>query len=145
MRRRSHGGLLDSFRGAATLYMATTGVGYSLLLGETLLLGWVNFVLHYLMPVALILDWAVDRPTRTIPFRRAIAWMALPVAFYFHTLSRGEIVDWYPYPFLDVGERGYPAVLVTGAALGAGLLGLTWLLVHSTRWRPAAAGAASRA
>ena len=36
----------------------------------------------------------------------------MPVAWLAFTLVRGPIVEWYPYPFLDVNEHGYPLVLV---------------------------------
>ncbi len=126
---------LDLWRGAATLYIATTGVVYSALLAadEPNLLRLTNVVLHYLMPVALVVDWAVDRPRWAIPFRRAVVWIAYPAAFIAYTLARGAIVDWYPYDFVDVAERGYPAVLVTTLVLGAAMLGLIWLLAWTTR------------
>jgi len=131
---------LDLWRGAATLYMATTGIGYSLLLAgqvDSQLLGWVNLVLHYALPVALVVDWAVDLPRWQIPFRRALAWMAFPAAFIAYTLIRGSIVDWYPYPFVDVADRGYPAVLVTTAVLGAFMLAAIWLLAWTAGLRAA--------
>jgi hypothetical protein len=126
---------LDMWRGGATLYIATTGVIYSLLLAadEPNLLRLTNVVLHYLMPIALVVDWAVDRPRWAIPFRRAVVWIAYPAAFIAYTLVRGAIVDWYPYPFVDVPERGYPAVLVTTVVLGAAMIGLIWLLAWTTR------------
>jgi hypothetical protein len=33
------------------------------------------------------------------------------------TLVRGEIVDWYPYPFIDVIDKGYPRVLINGVGI----------------------------
>jgi arsenate reductase (glutaredoxin) len=131
---------LDMWRGAATLYMATTGVAYSVLLAadEPSLFRWTNLVLHYVMPVALVADWAIDRPRWTIPFRRALAWMAFPAAFIAYTLIRGAILDWYPYPFVDVVERGYSTVLLTVLVLGAAMLASIWLLVRSTRPRTVA-------
>jgi hypothetical protein len=133
LRGRPHSERLDVWRGAATLYMAVTGVVYSALLagdGNGELLPWANVVVHYVMPIALVADWIIDRPT-AIPFRRATAWMAFPVVFFFYTLIHGAIADWYPYPFLDVADRGYPAVLVTGVILGLGMLGCSWLLART--------------
>jgi hypothetical protein len=125
---------LDMRRGAATLYMVTTGVAYSALLAadEPSLLRWTNLVLHYAMPVALAVDWAVDRPRWRIPFGRAIAWMGFPAAFIAYTVARGAVTDWYPYPFVDVVERGYPAVLLTALTIGAAMLALSWLLAWTT-------------
>lgn len=132
---------LDMWRGAATLYMVTTGVAYSALLAadEPSLLRWTNLMLHYAMPVALAVDWAVDRPRWRISFRRAIAWMAFPAAFIVYTLVRGAIADWYPYPFVDVAERGYPAVVLTALAIGAAMLALIWLLAWTTGLRATSA------
>jgi hypothetical protein len=134
LRGRPPSDRLDMWRGAATLYMATTGIVYVVMLSgqKTEMLAWANFVVHYLMPVALVLDWAVDRPRWRITFRRALVWMAFPVAFIAYSLVRGAMIDWYPYPFVDVGEHGYPAVLATSAVLGLGMLGMIWLLAWTT-------------
>jgi hypothetical protein len=52
------------------------------------------------------------------------------LAWLVYTLFRGEIVDWYPYPFVDVSALGYGGVLARSvgptlgfavAALGAAL------------------------
>lgn len=135
LRNRPASQRLDMWRGGATLYIATTGVVYSLLLAadEPNLLRWTNLVLHYAMPVALVVDWAIDRPRWAIPFRRAVAWIAYPAAFIAYTLVRGAVVDWYPYPFVDVAERGYPAVLLTTLLLGTAMLAVIWLLAWTTR------------
>jgi hypothetical protein len=48
------------------------------------------------------------------------AWLVYPLAWFVYTLARGAIVDWYPYPFVDVSELGYQAVLARAVALGVG-------------------------
>jgi hypothetical protein len=135
LRGGSRSDRLDAWRGAATLYMAITGIVYSAMLAgqDSELLAWVDLVLHYAMPVALVVDWAIDLPRRPIPFRRAIAWLVFPAAFIVYTLARGAIADWYPYPFVDVADRGYPAVIVTTLILGAGMLAAIALLAWTTR------------
>jgi hypothetical protein len=139
LRSRPASERIDLWRGAATLYIATTGVVYSLMLAadEPSLFRWTNLVLHYAMPIALVVDWAVVRTSAPIAFRRAVIWIAYPAAFIVYTLVRGAIVDWYPYPFVDVADRGYPRVLLTTLVLGAAMLGLIWLLAWSTRFRAA--------
>ena len=59
------------------------------------------------------------------------AWLSFPLAWIAYTLVRGEAVDWYPYPFVDVSKIDYDGVLgrsvllaIGFAAAGAALL---WL------------------
>ena len=35
--------------------------------------------------------------------------------------------DWYPYPFIDVGEHGYGVVLLNALGISAFLVGLAFL------------------
>jgi hypothetical protein len=131
------GGTADGlalWRGAAVLYMATTGLGYVLLLsgsdggnGPDV---WVNAVLHYVAPVAVVVDWLLDPPRRRIPFERTIAWMAFPAAFIVYTVLRGLAIDWYPYPFVDPDEHGYLGVAVASAFIGVAMLGFSWLITR---------------
>jgi hypothetical protein len=134
---------IDLFRGAATLYMVTTGIVFSLLLAglentQLTAVPWDNTVLHYVMPVVLAVDWLVDRSVEPIPFRRALVWLVYPIAYLAYTLIRGPIVDWYPYPFLNADEKGYGSIAVTSLAIAAFAVGLAWVLAWTTRWgRPA--------
>lgn len=128
-------------RGAATLYMTVTGIVYiSLLSGleESLqmTLPWVNIVLHYIMPIAVLLDWFIDLPKRRMQFNRALVWLAFPALFLAYSLIRGEATGWYPYPFLDPANNGYEGVVVISIGILLGMVALTWLLTKSTRLRP---------
>jgi hypothetical protein len=126
----------DGVRSAAVLYIAITGIVFALLLAglqEELqtTIPWVDFVVHKLMPVVLVADWLVDPPRHRLPWWTVLAWLAYPFAWITYTLVRGEIVDWYPYPFVDVSKLGYGGVLgrsvgltIGFAAAGAALL---WL------------------
>lgn len=108
---RSERGDFDLLRGAATLYLATTGIVYWLLLrGVTEELGvvvpWVNIVVHTVMPLAVVVDWVANPPVRRIGVREARWWLLFPVAFLAYSLIRGPAAEWYPYPFLDHHEVG---------------------------------------
>ncbi len=125
-------------RGAATLYLTMTGIIYFLLLRglEASLqtpVPWVNTVLHYLMPAALLVDWLVAPPGQKITFRRALRWALFPAAYVFYSLIRGPIVGWYPYPFLDVSENSYRQIALTSVVMLLGVVGITGLLVTRTR------------
>lgn len=128
---------LDFWRGAATLYLTITGIVYTLLLSGAdveLTLPWVNSVLHYLMPVAILADWLLDRPYKSIPLRQALAWMVFPAVYLIYSLARGPLANWYPYPFLDPTQHDYPRVVLTSLILAVAAIGLTWLLTGVSNW-----------
>lgn len=113
---------LDYFRGAAAFYIAITGVVFSVLLSgldpaALTAVPWDNFVLHYLIPVVGILDWIIDRPHTKLVFSKALLWIVYPIAYLAYSLIRGGLVNWYPYPFLDVSQHGYFSVLGMCAAI----------------------------
>ncbi|MGA8046237.1 MAG: Pr6Pr family membrane protein, partial [Dermatophilaceae bacterium] len=66
---------------------------------------WDNTVLHYIVPVAMLVDYLLDRPRRRLSFRASLLWLIYPLAYAGYSLIRGAIVDWYPYPFLDPGTN----------------------------------------
>ena len=108
---------LDNFRGAATLYMTVTGITYFLLLRgiEDQLqtpVPWINIVLHYAFPIAILIDWFISPISRKITFAKTLAWLSFPIAYVIYSLLRGLVVFWYPYPFLNPFEQGYPKVIV---------------------------------
>lgn len=123
---------LALWRGAAVLYMTTTGLGYVLLLSgsDDTPLAWINIVLHYVAPVAIALDWLLDPPRRAIAFQQTIAWMAFPAAFIVYTVIRGLAIDWYPYPFVDPDEHGYLGVAIAAIFIGVAMLGFSWLIAR---------------
>jgi hypothetical protein len=134
--------LFDGARGGAVLYIAITGVVFALLLSglqEELqtTTPWVDFVVHKLMPVVVVADWLVDPPRNRLPLWTVLAWLAYPFAWLAYTLARGEIVDWYPYPFVDVSALGYGGVLArsVGLTLGFAVAALALLWVGNRRAR----------
>jgi hypothetical protein len=128
--------LFDGARSAAVLYIGITGVVFALLLAGQqedvqTAIPWVDFIVHKLIPVVLVADWLVEPPRHRLPWWTALVWLGYPVAWFVFTLVRGEIVDWYPYPFVDVSELGYGGVLTRSVALAAGFAvaaaALLWL------------------
>lgn len=126
----------DIVRGAATFYIAITGVVFALLLSglqEELDThnGFVNFVVHTLIPVVAVVDWLIDPPRHRLGSLSALTWLAYPIAWFVYTLVRGSRVDWYPYPFVDVNRLGYGGVLVRSVAFlvvfAVGALAFGWI------------------
>jgi hypothetical protein len=74
-------------------------------------------VLHYVMPVLMVLFWALVMPARAIGWAR-LPWLLLyPLLYLVYVFARGEVVGLYPYEFIDVLKIGYPAALRNSVAL----------------------------
>ncbi len=119
IRRDERSRLFDALRGAVTFYITITGVVFAVLLSglqEELdtHIAFVNFVVHYLIPAVLVVDWFLDPPRHRLGSRIAAAWLVYPLAWFAYTLVRGSSTGWYPYPFVDVTRHGYSGVLARG-------------------------------
>lgn len=124
---------LDYFRGAVTFFMVVTGIVFSVLLSglqgvELTAVPWDNVVLHYIMPIAIVVDWLMDRPAHRFQFRQALAWMIFPILYLIYSLFRGSIINWYPYPFLNPANGGYTQVLLTSLVIAIGGLLLVYIV-----------------
>lgn len=127
-------------RGAATLYMVITGIVFALLLAGLeqrlqVTIPWVNIVLHYIMPVVLLLDWLLFPPKFRFSFAQTLGWLIFPLLYLIYTLVRGSFVAWYPYPFLDVSQVGWVSVSIMSVVIAVGALGLAWVLGLRTRYK----------
>jgi hypothetical protein len=108
--------LFKTLRLNGVLCIAVTGIVYHLVLaGLDEPTGWAaltNFLLHTAAPVLGVLGWLLFGP-RGRTDTRVVAWsIVFPLLWLVFTLVRGEIVGFYPYPFVDVTEHGYPRVLL---------------------------------
>ena len=127
---------LSQLRGAATLYMAITGLVYSLLLSNADVqtpIPWVNAVLHYVFPLFMVIDWLLDRMVFPLSFRQGLVFLLYPVLYLAYTMVRGAMVDWYPYPFLEPRSNGYGFVTVMSAFVAVVGLALAWLVCWVSR------------
>lgn len=125
------------FRGGATLFMIITGIIYgTLLAGNEVALQttipWVNTVLHYIMPIAVLADWLISPPKQRILFRKAIFWLIFPLAYLGYSFIRGSIIDWYPYPFIDPVLNSWNHVLIMSAIIAAVTVVLAWVVCLTT-------------
>ena len=70
----------------------------------------VNLLWHTVIPIATVLGWLVFGPRGALDVR-VVAWsVAFPLVWLGFTLVRGAVIDWYPYPFVEVSELGYAQV-----------------------------------
>lgn len=99
---------------SVAVYITVTGLVYYFILSKLYQLeGWVkNFdhILHYVVPPAFVLYWLVFVRKGTLHLGN-VPWMLIaPLAYGIYTLLRGPIAGWYPYPFINAAELGYPHV-----------------------------------
>lgn len=117
---------------AVALYIGVTGLVYTLILsGIWEPAGWqlvADTILHHAVPVLYLAYWAVFARPGTLGFAMIPAFLVFPLAYTAYSLARGPIVDWYPYPFLDLRENALPALalnavlMLVGFALFAAML-----------------------
>ncbi len=113
----------DKLRGASVVNMAVVGIVFAALLRNVdlgALLPWVNFVLHYVMPCVVVLDWLLQAPQTRLGARQLLLVLVFPMVYLAYVLVRGSSTGWYPYPFLNpanVGGYGGVAVYAVGIAL----------------------------
>lgn len=73
------------------------------------------FLMHYVVPAMVLVDWAVFGVHRVVTWRRALWWGVFPVAYGVVFIIRGVIwptvPERYPYPFLDPTIGGWPRVV----------------------------------
>ena len=133
LQRRESTPTFELIRGATTVYMAVVGIVFSILLrNEDLgsLLPWVNTVLHYIMPVVVVVDWLYVPPKSHLAASQTWLWLIFPLLYLFYTLIRGAIVGFYPYPFLNPAKvGGYGGVALYCVAILIAFLIVSWLVM----------------
>ena len=82
-------------------------------------------MLHMVVPAVALAGWILFGPRGRAAWSDLGLFLAVPVGWLAYTLVRGEIVEWYPYPFIDVNEHGYGPVLL--ACLGVAALAVAVL------------------
>jgi len=113
----------------AIVGIAVTGLVHWFLLRPLLDLDGADYLadklLHVVVPLLAIVGWVVFGPRGKA--ESGLLWLSLvyPLGWLAYTLVRGAVADWYPYPFLDVGEQGYPRSLLACAGVAVLLLVLT--------------------
>ncbi len=72
---------------------------------------------HILTPLAFVLAWLIVGPRGWISAKLIMASFILPLSWILLTLTRGAIIDAYPYPFVNVVKLGYGPVLTNLAVI----------------------------
>jgi hypothetical protein len=115
------------------LAIAVTGVVYHLALAglqELTTAGQLsNQLLHTVSPILGVFGWLLFGPHGTLS-PRVVWWsLAYPLLWLAFTLVRGAISGFYPYPFLEAGELGYPRVALNCVLIAVLFLALAAALL----------------
>ncbi len=122
----------DIIRGAAVVSMALVGIVFSTLLRDEdlgSLLPWVNIVLHYIMPIVVVLDWLYQPPKTKLVVTQTWFWLIFPFLYLVYSVIRGSIVGFYAYPFFNPAKVGGYGVALYCLGIMVVFFILSWLLM----------------
>jgi FAR-17a/AIG1-like protein len=123
----------DLLRYISTVNMTIVGIVFAVLLRDVdlgALLPWVNYALHYVMPVAIVLDWLLSPPDSRLKSRSVLLAMVFPSAYLIYVILRGADIGWYPYPFLNPAKvGGYGGVATYACGIAAAFVLVAWALL----------------
>lgn len=115
-------------RGGITTWILTTGLVYhfinnaganplpGLFLDDARLAGdnFSSFLLHYIIPVMVLIDWVAVGKHGVVRLRDALLWAIYPIVYAAVMLVRGLIFTEadvrFPYPFIDPVNSGWDGV-----------------------------------
>jgi hypothetical protein len=119
-RRLARWSASEGVRASVAMYIAVVGLIYHFILapnwhptGGTLI---ANILLHYVMPVAFVVDWLVFTPKGRLRWIDPLKWLAYPALYGVWTVGHGLATHWWPYDFINVDRLGWAGFAVSGAA-----------------------------
>lgn len=136
-------------RGAVTMCITVTGLVYHFMLGGFMgaaagagvpvtALSVSNILVHYVVPILVILDYFLFVPKGQYKSLYPLAWLVLPYAYFAFSMVRAEVstrtftgfgaTSRYPYPFLDVDLYGWDKVLLIVLAVTVAFIALGYIV-----------------
>jgi hypothetical protein len=126
--------------GGITLSILLVGIVYATLLQGLVHLSSgalvADILLHKASPVAMALWWLFFAPKRALKWDAPAKWVLFPLVYFGYALARGAADGRYPYPFMDVGDLGWPQTLLNAGGVAMGFVLAGFALVWLDRWRP---------
>jgi hypothetical protein len=90
-------------------------------------------LLHIVVPVLTFVGWVAFGPRGRVTRDDLLPSLIWPVLWLAATLALGPLVDWYPYPFLNVGSIGLGRTLLNCAVIAVLFLALAALALWADR------------
>ncbi|MFX0017959.1 MAG: Pr6Pr family membrane protein [Promethearchaeota archaeon] len=111
-------------KGALTLYITTTFIFFAILLQIFYQpTGWAafsNIILHYLTPIAFIVDW-IFTETKKYKWNYLPYWTIYPIGYLVFSFMHGIFTGDYLYTFLDISRLGLFYIVSITFLVGVGL------------------------
>lgn len=124
---------------AITSYIVLVGIVYNIIL-RTLwnprgLQKLVDELLHTVNPLLFLLFWIFFVSKSGLRWKAVFGWLIFPILYVVVVLLRGAFSGYYPYPFVDVRNLGYPKVFLNTSILILVFFLISLLLVWVGNWR----------
>lgn len=78
----------------------------------------LNEVQHVIVPVLFVLYWCVFVNKSSLRWKDFLPWLWYPFAYLLFVLIRGSFSNFYPYPFIHLGNLGLRQTLLNAALMG---------------------------
>ncbi len=122
-----------SVQSAITLYIIIVALIYNFVIRKTWIENFPNLyynnIFHVLTPILYVIRWIVYIPKGELKWMESLKWLIFPFMYLFYSLIRGNIVNWYPYAFVDLRQisiyelvRNVILVLFLFLLIGCGLV-----------------------
>ena len=125
--------------GCSVTAIVLVGIGFHVLLRDLYapagFAGFINYVIHYYVPSAMLIYWLVFPPTRRMSPWLPVAWNVYFLSYVAYIAIRGELIGKYPYPFIDVVEIGYASAVLASTVLAGAFVVLGYLVFLVARFR----------
>jgi len=118
-----------------------TGLVYNLVLVPTveeilpITSDFPNFSTHFLSMVLALGNYFVFEKKGTFTFRHIIAGVIFPIIYWIVFISIGEIINYFPYFFMEPQVIGWPMAFVWFGIIFIAVSVLSLALVFFDRWR----------
>lgn len=113
----------EGVRASVAMYITVVGFIYHFILapnwhptGGILI---ANIFLHYVMPVAFVIDWLAFTPKGRLRWIDPLKWLAYPALYGVWTVGHGLTTHWWPYGFVNVDTLGWAGFTINASATAA--------------------------
>jgi len=117
--------IMGPLKGAFTLYITTTFIFFAILLQISYQpTGWAafsNIILHYITPIAFIVDWIFTETKVKYKWNYIPYWTIYPIGYLVFSLIHGIFTGDYLYLFLDISRLGLFYIVSISFLVGVGL------------------------